>query len=547
MVRPSLVLLCLSLVACGSDEESPAGDGTGSTDVDESADGDIGAPDANADSDTDDDESDADTDTGGDDPDPDADTDSGTSDADSDTTIQPGPTLEAVCDALSESTCAAVFACDCPTDTVLGYASEADCVSQRSAECLEGWSAEQRAAFADGTLVWIAANVDACIAGRDAQFEECTFDENVGDPRCAAVFSESTPLGEPCLTGGFALCAGGVGYCDDDGTCTAKQGDGQACAASPECQVGLSCPDSTCVTPVPEGGACTAAVECVPGLQCLNARCSVGRPADASCESPLDCAAGLGCEAGTCADAWPVGTPCNDAFGCNRGLACVYNPGARTCTAGGASGEPCAPESPCANGLFCGSDGECAPLGASSDACEDSSQCADGLVCSESVCAGLPGLGEPCLQMADAFCERGLGCNFTSGNCEAGGGARSECLLNGLFGYVCGAGFGCNFEESGSFCIARSPVGGPCTNDSTCADGLFCNFEDNTCETRRGPDAPCPASNECADGLLCDQVGDTMRCITPPALGDPCYNLCDEGLTCTGIGGLCASSACTAE
>ncbi len=255
----------------------------------------------------------------------------------------------------------------------------------------------------------------------------------------------------------------------------------------------------------------------------------------------------MSCSAGTCADVAPAGTPCNDASECNRGQSCLLNPGARTCTAGVADGEPCAPESPCAAGLFCGPDSLCAPLGEASDACADSSQCVDGLVCSESVCVQPPGIGAACLQFADASCERGLGCDFTSQTCEQGGGEGTECLLNGLFGYVCAEGFGCNFEDRGSVCRTRSSEGGPCTNDATCAEGLFCNYEMNACEVRRGVDAPCPSSNECADGLLCEQVGDSTRCITPPALGDTCYNLCGEGLTCTGIGGLCGSSVCTAR
>ena len=536
MLRCALVIVCLSLVACGGDEEPTLGADTGTPDADVFSDADGSLPDMDADADSGAEDVDAGVD---------IDTDPDAAVPDADAVVEPGPALEVVCETLSASTCAGVFACECPTESVLGYTSEADCVEQRTAECLENWAPEARTAFADGTLFWIAENVEACVAGRDAQFENCTFDENVGDARCSVVFSERTPVGEPCLYGGFAPCAAGEGYCNEEGTCTAKQGEGESCDGPRACAVGLACPDSTCVTPVPEGGACTSPVECEAGLQCLESRCSSGRLADARCESPLDCAAGLSCVAGTCADVGPVGTPCNDASECNRGLACLYNPGARTCTAGREAGDACSFESPCAVGLFCGGDNLCAPLGEATDACADSSQCTDGLVCSESVCVQPPGVGEPCLQVADAFCERGLGCNFVSGNCEAGGGEGSECLLNGLFGYACSEGFGCNFEESGSFCRGRSAVGGPCTNDSTCVEGSFCNYEFNSCEALRGVDAPCPSSNECSEGLLCEQVGDSMRCITPPGAGDTCYNLCDEGLTCSGIGGLCGSSVCT--
>jgi hypothetical protein len=216
MLRPALVLLCLSLFACGSDDEASPGADTGTPDTDGSSAADTGAPDV-----------DEDTDTGT----PDSDAGEPDADADPDADVAPdaaapGPTLEEACEAISASTCAAVFACECPTDTVLGYTDEADCTAQRITECLDGWPAEARTAFEDGSLVWILENLDACIEGREAQFDTCSFDENVGDPRCTVVYSEPAPVGEACRYGGFAACANGAGYCNVDGICVAKQGEG---------------------------------------------------------------------------------------------------------------------------------------------------------------------------------------------------------------------------------------------------------------------------------------------------------------------------------
>ncbi len=69
-------------------------------------------------------------------------------------------------------------------------------------------------------------------------------------------------------------------------------------------------------------------------------------------------------------------------------------------------------------------------------------------------------------------------------------------------------------------------VGGGCTTDEDCIDGLFCT-EGESCDT--GSSTCVAGTNPCTDGLVCDE--DLNQCVEPCTTDE----FCDDGEFCTGV------------
>lgn len=255
--------------------------------------------------------------------------------------------------------------------------------------------------------------------------------------------------GADCVTGnegGARPCAEGT-FCDaaDSGVCQPKKPANATCAASAECEDGLTCDADTmtCVVPpdpIADGAACEA------GVDACGSYCSVCAP---------ESAAGVS----TCRDRGGDGAYCEEDNHCRGAFVCDTN--ASTCTA---------PEEEILPGLGeeCGvggapfdcTEGACVlnlcTAGNEGDPCEvDFAQCQAGLVCGpdagaaepgEGTCVPEPGLGDACIGQqcgADAFCN-------ADGNCAAVGNAGDSCGGD----VECGSGI---CLESTNTCAAPSP------------------------------------------------------------------------------------------
>jgi hypothetical protein len=110
----------------------------------------------------------------------------------------------------------------------------------------------------------------------------------------------------------------------------------------------------------------------------------------------------------------------------------------------------------------------------------------------------------------------------------------------------CALGTECRTIDDESRCRAPSALGEPCSWESDCVDGMFCN-NDDVCEEERAPGEPCDDNTSaCAFGCLSNDEG--MFCAEPQAFieaeeGDACrypygpegdYIGCDfySGVTC---------------
>ena len=114
------------------------------------------------------------------------------------------------------------------------------------------------------------------------------------------------------------------------------------------------------------------------------------------------------------------------------------------------SGDPCADDVDCADGLFCAMSGStcpgtCTPKGMEGDSCADSTQCAVSLVCHEGGTCGAPfSAGDSCASVAardDCFND-GLWCEHATSICREPVGEGASCDVFGQVGR-CGDGLRC--------------------------------------------------------------------------------------------------------
>lgn len=451
----------------------------------------------------------------------------------------------AVCDRIHGRICAGLKSCDCRLD-VRGHSDEADCVVERSEECMRGMRTRAVLDLQEKRVVVDSASVDACAAGVDALAGSCRVaGQNALPSACNELFTDVAAIGETCRVegGGFLSCAGGDGICTGSGarTCTSRPAAGSPCLGS-ACARGLVCDSGTCRAPGSTGATCGSDETCGSGLACVDGTCAVGVAAEGTCTRTAECATGLRCESGKCVAASAIDAACSTADACGAGRSCGLSPESRTCRDPATKGEACE-QGTCAVGLVCDAElGTCVDEPGDGVPCDPGTGCSAGFTCSdgERVCRRLPRAGEACA-MGDRFCADGFGCNETTQTCEAGGGDGAACLLNPP-DYVCAEGFGCDFTENGSICKPLAATG-PCNTDRTCAADAYCNPE-GACTSRLPEGSSCSQSNECARGFECARDGSSWRCSRIPTRDEPCTSTCATGLACRGAGGQCVPTFC---
>jgi hypothetical protein len=357
---------------------------------------------------------------------------------------------------------------------------------------------------------------------------------------CGTLFADPAALGGACHPGNEGgPCAAATGVCGSDGRCGALPDVGDACSGN--CRTGLLCVEGRCAAPGEQGTACLDSSACDPTLTCRDGGCAPRVDAGVGCATTDECAAGLRCDDGVCTVLPSRTEACRTERDCGSLDACVRDPDARVCGSGGAVGDACSFEQPCAPGLICPA-GTCVVLPEIGEDCATTYECAAGATCDGSVCVRRPGLDETCLEFFPR-CADGLGCNPTTNRCDTGGADGELCHVTGN-GDLCVAGLGCNFEPDGSFCRPRSATSGPCTNDANCGSDDYCDFGTLLCTPRLPAESACSDGNECAAGLVCEPGPGGVACRPPPGPGDACSFACDGGTVCTGVGGICQPQLC---
>jgi len=214
-------------------------------------------------------------------------------------------------------------------------------------------------------------------------------------------------------------------------------------------------------------GACILSAHCPRGESCIDGACrelgAVGDP----CSYHRDCRAGSSCLWGSCAEQAGEGALCLRPEDCVADLVCVDD----SCVPAAGLSEPCGEDEPipCGRGLRCGSDGRCIPTVGPGDACASSEACPREHWCEAGSCEPLPWIGEPCGPPPCA-----------AGSCHEG---------------VC----------------RRRGWGAPCRPGARliCDEGLYCNWDTNTCQRLGRPGTPCVRRRQCEASLLCAPDGFT--------------------------------------
>jgi hypothetical protein len=314
-------------------------------------------------------------------------------------------------------------------------------------------------------------------------------------------------MGSMWRTGAVALvgllaCGGGAGG-TGGGAGEIALADLPARALEVVCAYGVRCgrfPDrATCLASTPQDyGQLTADVttgrsfyDGAAAADCLaaagSASCSDFVTSPASCQSIFkghlsqgaNCFSGAECLSGLCGFT---------AAACPANVCC---PGSCTAvlTPVAAGSECSAPGSVCAEGTFCGVDGDgatprCLAAIGEGGACRSTSACGAGLVCHLSsggngACAKRPAQGEAC---------------------EV---SRFPCFLSTD---VC--------DSTSSTCVPAAKVGAACQSNGACLAYARCDATTMTCVARGGVDAACTTTADtCLETLSCV----AGRCALPPA------------------------------
>ncbi|MEQ8274376.1 MAG: hypothetical protein RMA76_44760 [Deltaproteobacteria bacterium] len=215
---------------------------------------------------------------------------------------------------------------------------------------------------------------------------------------------------------------------------------------------------------------------------------------------------------------------CGEDLECTYDLACpgTCRPRAESCTQGS-----------CGAGQYCSYAQErCVPLGAIGEACEQNFpgddhrvSCAVGSFCAyqetgDSLCAETIAKGSSCEACSDpSCCERGSYCEYGDGS-------------------------------AAPVCVDRAARGEGCFFAAMCNEGLFCDFDTNTCATPAGEGGACNGSSGgCQLGLVCADTIEGGLCSKPDFAaperaelldaGDACdaSSVCAIGLTCVDANG----------
>ena len=547
----AVVAVCVGLMAArcadpgavqGEADVAAPGDGSGAADGDGGSDGgtsnDAGGSDAGGDGDA----------TGGDAPTGDVTPDVGEPDA-----APPPPTTveDAFCRPVAELLCAHAADCGChdPFATPPGPPDIAGCVEAESARCLEQLAPIQ-AALDEGLRGVAPGRVQTCLEGLEASLAPCEAPDALATTLwCRALFSSDAPFGAACEGD---ICAKGAGACTG-GTCAPLPVEHEACVGV--CAPGLLCsPAGACIAPLFAGAPCNPdGPPCSPPTRCIDGGCRVAGGLDEQCTTDGGCRPGMVCAGGKCADG-PTG--CEPGSPCGYDAVCFGLP-ERHCAAPLSPDAPCTQDAACGADAFCSDDTKiCTPLPGDGAQCAKGALCAPGLGCGTDfgACGPLPGMDEPCAfgLMGPTLCAGDLGCS--DGLCAPLPGLDQACTTDSrcddldLDGDGQGGDLGCDFQATGSFCVARKSVGGECQTDRTCKGGLFCDFTTGACAPIYATGALCKNGNECGEQGSCipDDVGDFACRPLGTAVGDGCFFDCGQGLWCDAalLDAACAPKAC---
>ena len=325
--------------------------------------------------------------------------------------------------------------------------------------------------------------------------------------------------GAPCSENSHCAATLECNPYEEPWACRGPGLEGDQCGFYRECSASLTCNTGyepfSCREPGGEGAPCGWADDCLPGLRCVAAGdtgfCLPLAGAGEDCAWPQDCADGLFCYAvtGTChpGTQFPY---CHLNKECTKGQVCNW--AFDTCTPLGRAGGPCAYYNECQDGLFCDCPqehvpGHCWPLPGEWEPCAAVScgdgwklACADGTDCHAlgyaEVCVPRPGPGEPCDELG--LCGLELVCNEAFD--------PPECRPPGLPDDLCARSADCAFPFQcleAAECQALPGSGAPCTTDSSCPEGLFCNteFTPDACLPPGPAGTPCAQHEACLSGL----------------------------------------------
>lgn len=161
----------------------------------------------------------------------------------------------------------------------------------------------------------LGCNADVSAAGSN------TTNANLGS--CAAAYSD-------------ASCESLINAAPDACIVPGERGDGEACAASAQCQsTHCNTGTSNCGTCAPlsaAGGPCDTGDDCENGLVCASSVCAVPVAAGGACTESAQCSGFLICKGGTCATPGAAGQPCTpSASDCDFTQALYCDPASSTC------------------------------------------------------------------------------------------------------------------------------------------------------------------------------------------------------------------------
>lgn len=239
------------------------------------------------------------------------------------------------------------------------------------------------------------------------------------------------------------------------------------------------------------------------------------------------------CDAGTCKPLPGLGEKVpgyNNIHDCAPGLSPDEN---SVCQPTSGENGPCQNSLRCAVGLTCDMGlQQCRRRGRVGESCGGGERpCLSHLRCAEGSCRELANVGESCTlsrQWGSSWtsdCKRDLFCDAapdtSQGTCQTRRGKGSECRDYS----ECQTGLFCDQRagQQSRTCQEGVGVGGKC-DTATCAPGLTCNLETNTCARRGQEGEACEMTNNgvsftCTAGLAC--IEGTCQVSYPGLCGAP--------------------------
>ncbi len=444
------------------------------------------------------------------------------------------------CQPMARQLCARAQACGC--DALSMWDGEDACVENWSRKCLRSLEA-LRSRLEDGEVRFCPDAARACVQAYQPVLENCLRGRPSGNPpaACVQMLAMTASWGDSCSEPGFG-CADGSGICDlADGVCRhppqAEEPCEGVCAAGWVCGSEGLCVEGASLQP------CRDRRDCQSGLFCVLGACGNALVSGEGCETDDECFPGLFCDPDAMECRLP-GPACDAPDACGTNAACV--PGdVRRCKPRRGVGEPCAGHEECQPDSWC-DQGVCVLRPQDAEPCAEGVLCAPGFACSmdSGECIRMPGEGEPCaLDMSGPFvCGAGLAC--VNGVCGPLPGEGQPC---GQGNHACAEGLGCSFHEDGTnICEPRVHAGDPCSNDSQCVEGTYCDFASMKCVIVHAVGESCRYGNECGPLATCLQAepGAEAVCAPIPNVGEPCFFVCEGDAFCAPPDGTCAPPIC---